>query len=405
MTAIVGVKINGQFVPMNDVEYSISVQHGRNDVRSQPEASSATVTFRGASALDVHLADELIVCAYGGFCRFTGKVTDLQVTHLSSNPPIAVTQVIAMGRLAELGLKLTGQGGYPHETVRARAETMLADGGLNYLNGASDDLEMHQINEDVIQPVLGALQNLSQASGSTLFDTPEGLIAIEAHGERGLTAYAATWNAQTEQWDYYAQTWDSFPTSFASFTIPEDSIEWAPTWTQNLTTLINDVTVSYGNPDNLSFEQAEDTASIALYGRRAYELTSGLRNDTDAALRAGNILTAQANPLWNMGQISVRVGNLAEPDRDIVLALKSGATVTIPNLPEPAPYSAFTGIVEGWAETFTPGQHVITISISDPRYSYQTVTWNGIDITLEWGDVNPGVSWYNVVKADDLIAA
>jgi hypothetical protein len=263
---------------------------------------------------------------------------------------------------------------------------------------------MHQINEDVIQPVLAALQSLCQASGSTLFDTPEGLIAIEAHGDRGLTAYAATWNAQTETWDYYEQTWDSFPTSTASFTIPADAIEWAPTWTQNLTSLINDVTVSYGNPDNPSFEQAEDSASIALYGRRSYELTSGLRNDTDASTRAGNILTAQANPLWNMGQISVRMGALTEAQRDIVLALKSGATVTIPDLPEPAPYSAFTGIVEGWAETFTPGQHVMTFSISDPRYSYQTIPWNEIDITLEWGDVNPGVAWYNVVKADDLLA-
>jgi hypothetical protein len=88
-----------------------------------------------------------------------------------------------------------------------------------------------------------------------------------------------------------------------------------------------------------------------------------------------------------------------------VLALVSGATVIVNDLPEPAPFNQFQGIVEGWGETYTPGQHIITFSVSDPRYSYQTVTWAEVDATLIWGDVEPNLEWYNVVNAGDLIAA
>jgi hypothetical protein len=96
---------------------------------------------------------------------------------------------------------------------------------------------------------------------------------------------------------------------------------------------------------------------------------------------------------------------LTVPERDQVLALISGSSVLVNDLPQPAPFEQFLGLVEGWSETYTPGQHILTLSISDPRYSYQTVTWGEVDPTLQWGDVDPTIIWYNVVTADDLIAA
>ena len=120
---------------------------------------------------------------------------------------------------------------------------------------------------------------------------------------------------------------------------------------------------------------------------------------------ADEILLAQAQPLWNLGQISVYVDLLDEPTRNLVLALVSGASVLVNGLPAPAPYTQFLGIVEGWAETYTPGQHILTLSVSDPRYSYQTVTWAGVDAALTWAAVNPEIEWYNVVRSDDLVAA
>jgi hypothetical protein len=99
------------------------------------------------------------------------------------------------------------------------------------------------------------------------------------------------------------------------------------------------------------------------------------------------------------------VDQLTVPERDQVLALVSGSSVIVNDLPEPAPFPQFLGIVEGWSETYTPGQHILTLSISDPRYSYQTVPWEDVDPAIQWEDVDPTLIWYNVVSSDDLLAA
>jgi hypothetical protein len=96
---------------------------------------------------------------------------------------------------------------------------------------------------------------------------------------------------------------------------------------------------------------------------------------------------------------------LTDTQRNDVLALLNGSRVIIDDLPAGGPYTQFQGIVEGWSETFTPGRHLVTLSLSDPRYSYQTVPWSGVEPTLTWGNVNTTIQWYNVVNADDLLAA
>jgi hypothetical protein len=398
------IALAGVPLDLGDVEYSVQVQHGRNDVTSQPEASSCQITVFGPDGITADMGDTLYIEAYG-FARFTGNVSDVTISHLSSNPPTAVTTIIGMGNLAKLGQAVTGENGYPHESAFDRADTILTNSGLNFLNGGNTALEIHQVSSGDAQPesCLDGLTSLAAWSGATFFDTPEGLICFEDYGNRGITAFAGTWQALTEEWSYYAQAWDSFPTDQSSFVFPSNGVVWSPTWRKTLAALINDVTIQYG-ADGDQIEQSDDTGSIALYGRRAYVLNTRLRKQSDAQTRAANILSAQAPPLWNLGQISVRVDLLNNQDRDRVLALLNGATITIEDLPDPAPYTAFTGIVEGWAETYTPGTHTMTLSISDPRYSYQTVEWGDVDPALTWAQVNASVIWYNVVTADDLAA-
>ena len=95
---------------------------------------------------------------------------------------------------------------------------------------------------------------------------------------------------------------------------------------------------------------------------------------------------------------------LTTEDRDLIMTLLSGSTVAILNLPQPAPLGQFVGIVEGWGERYTDGQHVLTLSVSDPRYSFQTITWDEVDAALEWGDVDPAVKWYEIISGSDLAA-
>lgn len=401
---ITHIVIGGVTLDLNDVEYQVSVTHGRNDISSTPEASTAVIAIRGSAGLNVNLSDVMDINAWNT-TRFTGEVSDIGITHLSTVPPTAVTTITAIGNLSNLGARITGASGYASETVYARAEEILTDSGETYLNGGTSSLELFSVSAGNATPqtCLDGLQALAEWSGGTYFDTPNGYIVFESYGSRGLTAFAGAWSALINPWSEYEQAWDSFPTSFAGIMLPANGVIFTPTWTQNQTSIINDVQVSHGDP--ASYHQESDATSIATYGRRALTLQTGLKTSTDATTRASEILLAQALPLWNLGNISIYVDQLSEADRNLVLNLISGSSVVVNDLPAPAPYSQFLGIVEGWSETYTPGQHILTLSISDPRYSFQTVTWAGVDPALAWGDVNAEIIWYNVVTSDDLLAA
>lgn len=393
--------IGGVALDLDDVEYQVNITHGRNDITSQPEASTAVIAVRGSQGLDATLAASVDIAAWGAE-RFTGEISDLAITHMSTIPPTAITTITAVGNLSNLGSRITGAAGYAKQTVYERVGEILTDSGEKYLNGATEDLELFATDPNP-QTCLDALQQIAEWSGGTFFDTPNGLVAFESYGDRGLTAFAGTWAGLTLTWDDYEQAWESFPTSQAAVSLPGNGVIFTPTWTQNQVSVINDVTVTHGSSEIP--ETATDAASIALYGRRALNLTTGLDKESDAETRAAEILLAQALPLWNLGNISIYVDQLTTPERDLVLALMSGSAVLVNDLPTPAPFEQFLGIVEGWQESYTPGQHILTLSISDPRYSYQTVTWGGVDPALTWGDVNGSIIWYNVVTSDDLVAA
>jgi hypothetical protein len=396
--------IGGVSLDLADVEYQVSVTHARNDIKSQPEASTAVISLRGSEGLTIELVATVDITTYG-FRRFTGEVTDLAITHLSSTPPTAITTITCIGNLSNLGSRITGTGGYASETVFARAEEILTDSGETFLNGGTQTLDLLAVSAGnaVPQTCLDGLQSLAEWSGGTYFDTPEGYVVFESYGERGSTAFAGAWSSQLYAWDDAELSWDAFPISAAAVSLPGNGIIFTPTWSQNQVSIINDASVSHGN--NPSYHQATDATSIATYGRRALTLETGLKANADANTRASAILLAQAYPLWNLGNISIYVDQLTVPERDQVLALISGSSVIVNDLPEPAPFPQFLGIVEGWSETYTPGQHILTLSISDPRYSYQTVPWEDVDPAIAWEDVDPTLIWYNVVSSDDLLAA
>ena len=397
---IAAVLINDVPVDLSEVEYDVRITHARSDIRSQPEPSTAQVILRNTPALAVDIGDELRIGAYAGICRFRGTVTDLTLDHLSTNPPTPVVTVTAIGFLAKLGLLTTGEDAYAKEVVRDRVDAVMADAGLEYLNAADNILELKSNNDPSVQPKINYLQTLAEWSGGTFFDDCRGRVIFEDYGERGIAGNPGIWENAPEEWSFYTQAWEAFPANNAAPQLPGSAIAWAPAWRKDLQTVINDIEVEYGNE---SLYELVDNGSITAYGRRQYDLKTELFGLTDATERAQQILAAQAQPLWNLGQISILMDRLTNLQRDQALALLSGSRVIINDLPEGSPYTQFQGIVEGWSETYLPGSHVLTLSLSDPRYSYQTVEWDEIDPALEWGQANPSITWYAVVNADDLL--
>jgi len=399
--SITEIAINGAAIDLTNVEYNVQVTHGRSDIKSQPEASTAAIRLRGATGTGVDVGDDITIDAYNER-RFAGNVTDLAMSHLDTTPPTPVVQVQAVGYLSKLGTLTTDGAAYTPETVRERVAEVMDATTLDYFNGADQLLDLAANADPGINPVLSYLQTLAEWSGGTYFDDPTGRIVFEDYGDRGVAANPGIWNNQAGTFAANTGAWNTYPSSNAAPSIPAGAIAWSPEWAKNFQTIVNDIEVEY---DGGSIYQQDDSGSIADFGRRTYKLTTELAASADAQERANQILTAQAQPLWNLGQITVLVDKLTTGQRDALLELMNGARVIVNGLPAGSPYTQFQGIVEGWSETYVPGRHLLTLSLSDPRASYQVATWGEVDAALEWGQVNSTLEFYNVVKPDDLLAA
>jgi hypothetical protein len=400
---ITEIALNGTPLNLADVEYQVQIQHGRSDVTTNPQPSNAQIIIRGSVGVGVEISDLVQIQAYG-FRRFYGDVSDINITHLSSVPPVAITTITAIGELSRVGFTEVGAGGYPHETVSQRIDDVLTTVGLPYLNGADPTVELHSISSgnEEITDALSYLGQVAEWTGATFYDDPAGRIVFESYGNRGITSFAGVWSSQVGDYDANPVPWSSFPVDQTPTVIPSDGIIFTPTWSKTRQTIINSVTV-LGYNDTHETTQT-DSASIAAYGIREYRLATEIRYSADVVDRAGAIITAQANPLYSLGAVSIMVHNLDNTTRDKVLELVSGMAVSISNLPEPCPEPNYLGIVEGWGETYTPGEHILTLSLSDPRYSFATVTWAGVDPALEWGDVPAGLQWFEIITGNDLAA-
>lgn len=400
---ITEINLAGTPLDLDTIEYQVQVQHGRSDVTTSPQPSNAQIIIRGPVGVDAEISDTLVVKAYG-FNRFYGQVSDVTISHLSSNPPVAVSTITAIGELARVGFVEVGATGFAHQTARQRVDTVLGAVGIPYLNGADPDIRLHQVTGSDIEPTdaLSYLAEIAQWIGATYFDDPFGRIVFESYGERGITSFGGTWENTLGTWASMTLEWGEFTTIFPPTIVPPDTVIFTPSWSRTRQTIINSVTV-LGYQDTHETTQT-DTASIAAYGIREYRLNTDLRDSADVIDRAGNIITAQANPLWSLGAVSILVHNLDTITRDLVLGLVSGQAVSLSGLPQPAPVANFLGIVEGWGETYTPGEHILTLSLSDPRYSFQTVTWSEVDPALEWGDVPADLQWFQILNSTSLAA-
>lgn len=408
---ITSITIAGTAIDLNDIEYQVQVEHGRNDVTDSPQPGSAQVILlqTGDTSIIPNISDTLTVDAYG-VDRFTGIITDLDIVHETGpTQPVTRVTILATGNLARLGLLTVGTAGYLEETVASRVNEILTETGLPYVANTDPMMVLLPVAAGDGQPALSALSSLCAETGATMADLPSGAILFESYTRRGYDYNPATWayvpgtydTLPAVDWDNVYRIADAAPTPV---TLPGTGVVWEPIWRNNVFTVVNSITVTYGNLTPQDALTDTDPASIATHGLRAVVLTTTLSDPVDASTRAGNLITAQSEPRWDLQQLQVRVDKLDPAVQAQVLALISGDRVYVTGLPQPAPSIDFLGIVEGWAETYTPDGHVLVLSLSDPRYSYAMAEWISVDTALTWAGVNAGIKWYDVVVPSDLAA-
>ena len=413
------VLVNGVALDLEGVEYRITVSHGRNDITSAPAPSDATMTLLGFLSIPVVISDVVEVEAYG-VTRFTGRVTDTVLTHdYNPNGPtlgvgdtcyVARLDVTLIGNLSLLGLKYVGAAGYAIELLNDRVENILTDASVSYTNNSDPLMTQEALAAlDGGYSALDLLTALGSQTGGTLCDLPDGAVLWESYSRRGYGYNPAHWDDidPLDTWAdvpyIWADVYDRVDTAPLTVELPHTSVAWSPVWRNTSQTILNDVTVIYG-PTQTTSATDTDPASIITHGRRAFTLSTQLHESTDAQSRASDIIRTQSEPRYAVQSVEVLVETLTDPLRGSLLDVISGSKVGIDLLPQPAPIDDFVGVCEGWAETYTPGQHRLVLSLSDPRFSYQVVRWNEISAVLTWAGVDPTVQWYNVVTAADLVA-
>jgi len=185
-----------------------------------------------------------------------------------------------------------------------------------------------------------------------------------------------------------------------------DTVIFEPIWRTNSASIINRVDLGY---DNGSVYTVQDTASQSDYGLRTFSRVTELHDLASATLRAGQLLNRQSQPRWSMGSVEIWMENVTDTaKRDDLLDLTCGNRVVIDELPRPAPYPTWVGVVEGWGETYTgyqdgEGTHRLTLALSDPFSSYAGITWNAVPITYKWNTINTSVIWANAITQDNLV--
>jgi len=407
---ITQVAINGVPLDLNEVEWSVAIDHGRNDVQSPPQASSAEIVLYGPNVdVDVPVSGELTIDAYN-VRRFTGRITDPQLAHdyAPNGQYHARLRIPAMGNLSLLGLYEVGAAGYAEETLDARVHNILDETAVTYTANTDPLMVQLPVDPDQPAPALTWLSDLCTNTGATMCDLPDGNILFESYSRRGYGYNPATWAQVTDTFadvpyiwaDIYDRT-EAAPTPVA---LPDTAVVWTPVWSKSVLTIVNQVRVQYGTntpPDEII---ADDPTSIATHKLRSVTLTTQLADATDAYDRAQAVLLAQSEARWNLTQVMIKMDELDSTTRADVLDLIQGSRVQIAGLPAPAPLTTYMGVVEGWSESHMPDGYYLTLSLSDPRYSYAVAAWQDIDPTLDWANVNNTIQWYNVVLSSDLAA-
>lgn len=403
--AISHVTIAGTELPAAKTLWDVTITHGRPNISDVPQASRCTLTayIDPGDAIPASINDTLNIKAHS-VNRFTGTITDVTINHdtvHTGDPGKTRVTITAAGNLRELDYYITNTSGFSTESLQTRATAILDDTSLTY--SISADTDPNLIAEDA-DPITSRsyLEQLCLTLGATLTDLPDGAILMQEYARRADDYAGTTWASATGSYSSNTTAWGA---RRSPIEIPAAAVEWEPIWQLHAREVVNDVTIAYGTNDPKDTVTDSDSTSISTYGTRSAYLDSPLANSADATTRAGAIITAQANPRWNLNSATIRMDDLATGKRDELLAVESGDRVIIDGLPKPSPDTAYLGVVEGWTETHNQSGHKLTLYLSDPRYSYATAAWSDVSGTLTWGDVNTYVTYYNVITADDLVAA
>jgi hypothetical protein len=410
---MVSVTLDGTNIDHLVLDEDITIRVGRMDVLEQGQPGSASLMLYLSEWVDVGYKS-LIVVTDGEAVRFSGRVTDVPRITWEVHPDdpdrwMCLVRVQCVGPLAGWGRQRVGDVPWPAETVHDRAQRIAGlTGQTLVVQGGAPTVVARDVDA---QPAINLLEELATDCSGFLFDHA-GTTYLQSLEVRRLTDPQERWDDQYTSWDNWVGTWDEQTENLAAsplLVLPPDAVLFAPAPEQT-SRIANRVRVRYGPTDELGnqFEvTAEDPASIAVYGPEDVDIRTRLELAGDAGLRASLTLERAAVPQWYLPRVEVMWEALDDPARAAFDVMLPGQMVEVSQLPQPGPFSAFQGCVEGWTDQWSwdDAAEVVlrttTLHLSDVRWSFAVLTWDGIvPDDLTWDAID--CTWDQMITADDL---
>jgi hypothetical protein len=156
----------------------------------------------------------------------------------------------------------------------------------------------------------------------------------------------------------------------------------------------NSVTVKY-NATSSAEKSAEDSTSIAIFGRLSQIVQTTLHNAGDAESQADFYLALRAYPLAMMQSITFELTNpeMSDADRDAMIKIFMGLPLRISDLPLNMNSGTYAGFVEGW--TVSAGYNTVSITalLSPLAFSIQAMKWETVLPAEQWNTVSGALEW------------
>jgi hypothetical protein len=141
----------------------------------------------------------------------------------------------------------------------------------------------------------------------------------------------------------------------------------------------NDINLIY-SAGNVTVTDAD---SIAVYGDLAQQITTSIKNSSDATSQANFYLTLRSLPQPFLESITFALTNpeIDNGDRDSLINVFMGQPVSLANLPSNMQSGNFLGFVEGWRFQASYNELSVTLIMSPLPFSLQAMAWQDVSVS------------------------
>ena len=385
---------------------NLTISSGRTDIYQQPIAgycsveilntdqSNLSIEINDSIAIQVKNSSNTFVPIFGGF------VTDIDqsVRSTGSNAIVQTFKVTALGALSKLPKILT-QGVLTKDFEGNQIYSILS--GLLYNSWSEVPAATQWTTYNATETWADA-----QNSGLGEIDTP-GDYELAARSSSETDVYSLIAGLATSGLGYIYEDAQG-RISYADSThrsqylaangylevTGHHALSRGIATSRKLGDIRNKVTITYKNNAQ---QTAEDTASQALYGTQAQNITTSIENGADATTQANFYLALRAYPQSLFKSITFELTNpeIDDSDRNSLISVFMGLPLDITDLPANMTGGRFQGFVEGW--TFNAGFNKlsVTLNLSPLAFSLQAMKWVNVPITESWNTISTTLDWTN----------